>query len=151
MRKIIHILDHQNEQLAKEIQDVQQPAYRIEAELMGFYGIPQLHETIFQIQNSAETFVGYREQQLQGLLSYQVEEGVVDIHRLVVHPDHFRKGVGKKLVSYLLGHYRGYRFTVSTGRANKPAIALYKAFGFQEQRLIEVAPGITCTQFSLDN
>ncbi len=148
---MIHIVDHQNEQLAKEIQGIQQAAYRIEAELMGFHGIPQLHETISQIQNSAETFVGYKEEQLQGLLSYQVEEGEVDIHRLVVHPDHFRKGVGRKLVAYLLGSFRGYRFTVSTGTANKPAIALYKALGFQEQRLTEVAPGITCTEFSLDN
>lgn len=144
-------INHQNEQNAKEIQGIQQSAYRIEAELMGFYGIPQLHETISEIQNSTEVFVGYKEEQLMGILSYRVEEGIVDIHRLVVGPDHFRKGIGKKLVAYLLGHYRGYGFTVSTGTANKPAIALYKAFGFQEQRLIEVAPGITCTQFSLDN
>lgn len=148
---MIHILNLRNDRLAKEIQEIQQSAYRIEAELMGFYGIPQLHETVVEIQKSTETFVGYSEERLQGILSYQVEEGMVDIHRLVVHPGHFRKGVGRKLVAYLLERYRDYGIMVSTGTANKPAIALYKAFGFQEQRLIEVAPGITCTQFSLDN
>lgn len=148
---MISKINHQNEQNAKEIQGIQQSAYQIEAELMGFYGIPQLHETVAEIQKSDEVFVGYSEEGLMGIVSYRVEEGIVDIHRLVVDPGHFRKGVGRKLVAYLLEHYRGYGFTVSTGTANKPAIALYKAFGFQEQRLMEVAPGITCTQFSLGN
>lgn len=148
---MIRKINHQNKQNAKEIQGIQQSAYQIEAELMGFYGIPQLYETVAEIQKSDEVFVGYSEEGLMGIVSYRVEEGIVDIHRLVVDPDHFRKGVGRKLVAYLLEHYRGYGFTVSTGTANKPAIALYKAFGFQEQRLMEVAPGITCTQFSLGN
>lgn len=118
---------------------------------MGFDGIPQLTESLADIQKSAETFVGYSERQLQGVISYQIKEGTVDIHRLVISPDHFRKGIGKRLVKYLLEHYKGYELTVSTGTANKPAIALYKAFGFQEQQLIEVAPGIYCTQFCLSN
>lgn len=148
---MVRKIDHQNEQVAKDIQQVQQLAYLIEAELMGFYEIPQLHETVTEIQCSTETFIGYSEEQLLGILSYRVAEGIVDIHRLVVDPGHFRKGVGKRLLEFLLERYRGYEFTVRTGTANKPAIALYKTYGFQEQRLIEVAPGITCTQFSLNN
>lgn len=118
---------------------------------MGFDGIPQLHETFAEIQNSTEIFTGYLERQLQGVISYRVKEGVVDIHRLVVSPNHFRKGIGKSLVEYLLKQYDGYEFAVSTGTANKPAISLYKALGFQEQGSIEVAPGIHCTQFYLNN
>lgn len=144
-------MDHQNKEIAKEIQQIQQAAYRVEAELIGFDGIPQLYESFAEIQNSTETFTGYSEGSLQGVISYQVKEGIVDIHRLVVSPMHFRKGIGKKLVGYLLEHYEGYGLTVSTGTANIPAITLYKAFGFQEQRLIEVAPGIHCTQFYLSN
>ncbi|MBT2569374.1 GNAT family N-acetyltransferase [Planococcus sp. ISL-110] len=144
-------LDHQDKQIAKEIQQIQQAAYRVEAELMGFDAIPQLNESITEIQKSTETFAGYSEGQLQGVISYQINEGTVDIHRLVVSPGHFRKGIGKQLVGYLLKHCKGYEFTVSTGTANKPAIALYKAFGFQEQCLIEVAPGIYCTLFYLSN
>lgn len=144
-------INHQDEQVAKKIQQIQQQAYRIEAEMMGFYGIPQLHETVLEIQDSTEIFIGLNEEQLQGVISYRIEEGLVDIHRLVVAPCYFRKGVAKRLVEYVLRNYRGYEFTVSTGTANKPAIALYKTFGFQEQRLIEVAPGIHCTQFSLSN
>lgn len=148
---MIHKINHQNELFAKEIQKIQQAAYRIEAELMGFYEIPQLHETVHEIQCSAETFFGYSKERLLGVISCRVEEGIVDIHRLVVDPAQFRKGIGKQLIDYLLEHFRGYEFRVTTGTANKPAIALYKAYGFQEQRLIEVAPRIYCTQFSLSN
>lgn len=144
-------INHRNEQIAEEILAIQLPAYRLEAELMGFYEIPQLHETATDIQNSGELFVGCREEELIGVVSYKIAEGLVDIHRLVVSPAHFRKGIGKRLVEYLLKRYKGYEFIVSTGTANKPAIALYQAFGFQEQRKIEVAPGIECTEFSIRN
>lgn len=148
---IILKLDHQDSQIAKEIQQIQQEAYRVEAELIGFDGIPQLYETFDEIQKSTEVFAGYIDGQLQGVISYQAKEGIADIHRLVVSPSHFRKGIGRSLVKYLLEQYKGYGVTVRTGTANKPAIAFYKALGFQEQRLIEVAPGIHCTQFYLNN
>ncbi len=147
---MIREIDHQNKQLAKEIQKIQQAAYRIEAELMEFDGIPQLYETVREIQNSPDTFIGFSIERLQGVASYQVEQGIVDIHRLVVDPDQFRKGIGKQLVAYLLERYKGYEFVVSTGTANKPAIALYQANGFKEQRVFEVAPGVQCIQFSLN-
>ncbi|MDQ0428148.1 ribosomal protein S18 acetylase RimI-like enzyme [Planomicrobium stackebrandtii] len=138
-------------QIAKEIQQIQQAAYRVEAELIRFDGIPQLYETLAEIQKSNETFLGYSEGQLLGIISYQVKGGTVEIHRLVVSPNHFRKGVGKKLMEYLLEKFKEHDFTVSTGTANKPATALYKAFGFREQGLLEVAPGVYCTQFYLSN
>lgn len=118
---------------------------------MGFDGIPQLYETIAEIQHSTEIFIGCSETQLQGMLSYRITEGLVDIHRLVVSPKHFRKGIGRSLVEYLLDRYDGFDFAVSTGTANKPAISLYKSLGFQEQGFVEVAPGIHCTQFYLKN
>lgn len=144
-------IDHHKEQIAQEILKIQLPAYRIEAELMDFFEIPQLHETASDIQNSEEFFIGFQEEELMGVVSYKIAEGLVDIHRLIVNPAYFRRGIGKRLVEYLLKRYKGYDFTVSTGTANKPAIALYQAFGFQEQRKVEVAPGIECTAFSLRN
>ncbi len=145
----VYRLEHQDKQVAEKVQQIQQAAYRVEAELMGFYEIPQLYETIEEIQNSTETFIGYNEEQLQGVISCKIEAGVVDIYRLVVDPFYFRKGIGKKLLNHLLKKYHAYDFVVSTGSANKPAIALYKLFGFQEEAGVEVAPGIYCTQLHL--
>lgn len=144
-------LNHQDPKVAEKIQQLQQAAYQVEAELMGFYDIPQLHETVEEIQNSTEIFWGYTKQHVQGILSYKIEEGTVDIHRLIVDPDYFRLGIGRKLVGELIKKHRAYTVTVSTGSANKPAIALYKLFGFQEVGVMEVAPGIYCTQLQLNN
>lgn len=148
---MIAVLNHQDQQVAERIQEIQQAAYRIEAELMDFWGIPQLHETVREIQTSRELFLGYSEERLQGVLSYKVEKGMIGIHRLVVDPANFRKGIGRKLLSEMLKKYRGYDFKVSTGSANQPAITLYKLFGFQEIGVNQVAPGIYCTQLFLTN
>ena len=143
---MIRKVNHRNEYTAKAIQRIQRPAYLVEAELMGFEGIPQLKESTIEIQNSDETFLGYMEQEvLLGFISYKKENNIVDIHRLVVNPEHFRKGIGRKLLAYLMEEFEGMEFIVSTGKMNKPAKNLYTSFGFVETEDFEVAPGIFCT------
>ncbi|WP_084244014.1 GNAT family N-acetyltransferase [Planomicrobium okeanokoites] len=143
---MIRKVNHRNEYTAKAIQRIQRPAYLVEAELMGFEGIPQLKESTIEIQNSGETFLGYMEQEvLLGFISYKKENNIVDIHRLVVNPEHFRKGIGRKLLAYLMEEFEGMEFIVSTGKMNKPAKNLYTSFGFVETEDFEVAPGIFCT------
>lgn len=143
---MIREIDHRNEAAAKAIQRIQRPAYLVEAELMGFEGIPQLNESFLEIQNSGETFLGYLEQEfLMGFISYKKENNTIDIHRLVVDPEHFRKGIGSELLTSLTKTFKGMEFIVSTGKANKPAKNLYISFGFAESEDFEVAPGIFCT------
>lgn len=144
-------IDQTNEKTARDIQSIQRPAYRIEAELMGFHDIPHLSETIEEIQQSEETFLGYQEEYLKGFISYKEEGGIVDIYRLVVDPLQFRQGIARTLVGHLLGQHRKKEFIVSTGTENEPARKLYESFGFQEEEIFEVAPGVTCTQFRLAN
>lgn len=145
-------LDHRNESIAKAIQKIQRPAYLVEAEMMGFQGIPQLKESILEIRNSGEVFLGYLEEdQLLGFISYRRENNTIDIHRLVVDPGHFRKGIGRELLAFLLEKYKGIDFIVSTGSANTPAKRLYESFGFREQETFQVAPGIYCTCYRKNN
>ena len=144
---MIKRLNQQEEKTAKAIQKIQKPAYQVEAKLMGFEGIPQLNESILEIQNSGEVFIGYIENDLKGFISYKEENGVIDICRLVVAPEHFRQGIARKLLAFLLEQFDGYGFIVSTGSANTPAKKLYISFGFIESRSFEVAPGIYCTEF----
>lgn len=148
---MIQQLNHKNEKTAQTMLAIQHPAYRIEAEMMGFHGIPQLTETLSDLQDSEETFIGYSEEELRGFVSYREEEEAIDIYRLVVHPDHFRKGIARSLLTFLLKKYEGYNFIVSTGSANVPGRKLYEAFGFEEQQEFEVAPGIYCTEFFRKN
>ncbi|MBW9234550.1 GNAT family N-acetyltransferase, partial [Leptospira santarosai] len=114
-------------QLAHNILAIQLPSYQIEADLIEFQGIPALSETVDDIMDSKEIFIGYYEDnQLLGVLSYEENEDFVDICRLVVSPASFRKGIGRQLVSYVVEEIRGSRdVIVSTGLKNTPAVTLY--------------------------
>lgn len=149
---MIREVNHRNEYTAKSIQRIQRPAYLVEADLMGFRGIPQLNESILEIQNSGETFWGYIEQdRLMGFISYKEEGNIIDIHRLVVDPKQFRRGIGRQLLGSLMNKFEGLEFIVSTGKMNKPAKNLYTSFGFIETEDFEVAPGIFCTTLKKRN
>lgn len=149
---MIQELDHRSESTAKAIQRIQRPAYLVEAEMMGFQGIPQLKESTLEIRNSSEVFLGYLEEdRLLGFISYKKETNTIDIYRLVVDPEHFRKGVGRELLTFLLEKYKGMDFIVSTGKANVPAKKLYENYGFIEVEDFEVAPGVFCTALEKKN
>ncbi|MGB3259236.1 GNAT family N-acetyltransferase [Paenisporosarcina sp.] len=131
-------------ELAHNILSIQLPSYQTEADLIGFQGIPALLETVDDIMNSKETFIGYYENdQLLGVLSYEENADFVDICRLVVSPASFRKGIGRQLVSYVVEEIRGSRdVIVSTGLKNTPAVTLYEKLGFKQERTMEIAPGV---------
>lgn len=140
---MIVYLNDMNETLADEILAIQIPSYHIEAALIGFLGIPQLMDTVDSIMTSEEIFIGYRlDHEWAGFLSYSVEKDTMEICRLVVHPQHFRKGIGGKLIEASFALASGKKIIVSTGSENQPALNLYKRFGFVIINEIEVAPGI---------
>lgn len=141
---MIKPLDLTNKQLAQSVLSIQLPAYQLEADLIGFQGIPALSETVEDLMKCSETFIGYYEgNDLLGVLSYEETENLVDICRLVVAPASFRKGVGRQLVEYVLNEVRQTRdTTVSTGQKNVPAVTLYTKLGFTEEKSFEVAPGV---------
>lgn len=150
---MIQILDHRKEEIAAAIVAVQIPAYRVEADLIGFDGIPALQDTPSAIMASNEYFVGYSEDgSLIGVISYESGEREIDICRLVVHPDHFRKGIASKLLRHVLEltALSDKQVVVSTGRDNGPAVAFYKRYGFVETGTREVAPGFFIANFELN-
>lgn len=127
------VLDHRDRELASRIRDLQRASYAIEAKLIGFDKMPPLVEDVADIAQLTLTLLGAVERgDLLGLLGYRRDGGVVDIDRLAVDPAHLRCGVGRTLVEAL--HRRepdADRFEVSTGAANEPAIALYRAMGYR--------------------
>ncbi|WP_431801799.1 GNAT family N-acetyltransferase [Halobacillus andaensis] len=144
---MIRLLNHRNSQTAKEMLTVQAAAYKVEARLIRSNKIPRLYDTVKDIQLSDETFVGYRESNvLTGFVSYKAANTDIEIHRLVVAPAHFKKGIGKALIGHLFS-LSPQKITVSTGTENKPAVQLYQSLGFKEGRKMEVAPGLWLTEF----
>jgi ribosomal protein S18 acetylase RimI-like enzyme len=147
---MIRKLNLQHEVEAQHLLDLQQKSYTVEARLIGYHDIPPLHDSLERLQQCTETFYGYfvKRQCLVGAISYKREGRVLDIHRLMVHPNHFRKGIAASLLQFVERAEDGVdTITVATGTKNKPAIHLYRRFGFRETENRELTPGISMTFF----
>lgn len=132
---------------AARVVELQQAAYAIEAELIGFAGIPPLHDTAKDVMGYELVWVGaFAGDRLVGGLGYVDDVGHRDIDRLFVEPARSRQGIGRALVDSVLDKPE---VRVATGTANLPAIALYQALGFVAGSQREIAPGVTVTEFTL--
>jgi ribosomal protein S18 acetylase RimI-like enzyme len=121
---------------------LQRASYRVEADLLSVETLPALTESGEELRAGGEAFLGaYDGPRLVGAVSWRRLGGLLDIHRLVVHPDAFRRGVASRLLDALDEAQPGAtRTIVATGAANDPARRLYERRGFQpyDERL---APG----------
>jgi ribosomal protein S18 acetylase RimI-like enzyme len=142
-------LDLSDDVLAGSLLDLQQRAYAIEAELVGSDEIPPLRETVDQLRSCHETFLGALvDGLLVGAVSWRLDGDTVDIHRLVVDPACFRRGIGATLVrATLAAEPSATSAIVQTGARNEPAKALYLAHGFEQIDEVDVAPGLRVARF----
>lgn len=147
---MIRKIDLKNREEVFLLLDLQSMSYVVEARLIGFHDIPPLHDTIHSLQQSEETFYGYFiEGQLVGAISFKKIGDLADICRLMVHPDHFRKGIASSLLRFLEKSSDGIRrLTVMTGAKNAPAIKLYRKLGFIEVEQNNVVPGVPMVVFN---
>lgn len=130
---------------AERLLAVQQGAYAAEAELMGFDGIPPLHETLEELlEADDQRWLGrFDGPTLVGGLAWEEDgdAGVV-LSRLAVAPAAFGQGHARALLEAFDREVAGRAVTVSTGAANAPALALYRGRGFEEVGEEEIAPGV---------
>jgi ribosomal protein S18 acetylase RimI-like enzyme len=137
----------------RQLWDLQRPAYAVEARLIGFDGIPALHESLEQLRECGESFLGVRDEAaLVGAVSWtRVPSGALDICRLVVHPNAHRRGIATALLDALDSTEPADLTVVSTGTANLPALALYRRRGFVPVGERQIAPGVTITLLERKN
>jgi ribosomal protein S18 acetylase RimI-like enzyme len=141
----IELLDLSDEAMAREVMALQRAAYRVEADLIGFDGIPPLHETLDELIAEPLHWIGIRDEgRVVAALAYELIDDLCDINRLVVSPDYFGQGLASALVGSLLDKPR---IIVSTGTENTPARRLYEKLGFRRTGEREIAPGVTVTQY----
>ena len=118
---------------------LQRASYRIEAALLGARTLPALSETPRRLKAAGESFLGaFEGERLVGAIAWKRRGPLVDIHRLVVHPDRFRRGIGGELLDALAAlEADAERSIVATGAANAPARRLYERHGFRpvEERM----------------
>lgn len=133
----------------KSVIELQKASYKVEAEIIRFYEIPLLKDTIASLNLCDEIFYGYYiNGVLVGIISYKVINKVLDIHRVAIHPLYFRRGIAIKLISYIEELENSIeRVKVCTGKVNLPAVSLYLKNGFKKIKDIEICKGFYVTQF----
>jgi GNAT superfamily N-acetyltransferase len=135
----IRALDLGDSRTLDAIVALQRASYRIEAELLGARTLPALTETPRQLRATGERFLGaFEGDRLVGAVSWKRSGPLVDVHRMVVHPDRFRRGIAGRLLEALDAQEPdAERTIVATGAANAPARRLYERYGFTpvEERL----------------
>lgn len=125
-------VDIQNPDVARQIQALQLAAYQVESELIGYPQLPPLLETVEVLQGTGEQFLVFREAgHILGTVAYVRANDTLEICRLVVSPDQFRRGIAGKLLNVLEEIEPGISYlTVSTAEKNLPAITLYQKHGY---------------------
>jgi ribosomal protein S18 acetylase RimI-like enzyme len=138
-----------------EVLRLQRAAYAVEAALLGDDRIPPLHEDAEQLRAAALQWLGVPvpppgpPSGLAAAVAWVVQDGVLDLHRLVVDPSCARRGLGRRLVQHLLDAHPDRPAVVSTGRGNAPARRLYEGLGFREVGTVEVLPGLQVVRYEL--
>jgi ribosomal protein S18 acetylase RimI-like enzyme len=146
---LINKIDLQNKNLAEELLALQKASYLVEAKLINFFEIPPLLETIDELRECEESFLGYFVgDELAGAVSYTIDGDALTICRMVVHPDHFRKRIAQKLLTAVENNNRRLTiFKVSTGKENPPAKNLYLKNGYKLINDLEIVQGLYISNF----
>jgi len=137
---VVAELDLGDDATLERLLALQRASYAVEAELIGAPELPPMRETAAQLRGCGETFLGVCDGgELLGAISFRRAGGTVDIHRLVVDPGAFRRGVATALLDALEARETdATHWTVGTGAENAPARALYSRRGFTatEERVV---------------
>ncbi|MFF1569921.1 GNAT family N-acetyltransferase [Streptomyces sp. NPDC058293] len=146
-------LDLSDPDTLRHLWDLQRASYAVEARLIGFEGIPPLHESLEQLRACDESFLGVRDElRLVGAVAWtRLPNGALDICRLVVHPVAHRRGVATALLDALDSIEPAELTIVSTGTANLPAVELYRRRGFIPVGKRQIASGVTVTLMERKN
>ena len=131
---MIRRIDHSKLGNANNIWDIFQHSYTVEAKILKVDNFPPLNRSISQIMKSNNIFFAfYNCSDLVALIEIDSSKKNTHIQSLVVCPKYFRRGIGSKMVQFVLDTYNSNIFTVETGADNYPAINLYKHFAFKEE------------------
>ncbi|MGW5850749.1 GNAT family N-acetyltransferase [Streptomyces sp. NPDC055254] len=147
----IRPLDLADDATAAAVHRIGLDAYAVEAELIGFDGIPALREDLATMRARALHWVGAvrADGELAGFLAWaEAADGALLIDRLCVAPAHFRRGVASRLMRHALTDLPDRPVHVTTGADNAPAVRLYEGLGFVRGADFSPAPGLRMAAFT---
>ncbi|MER5732557.1 GNAT family N-acetyltransferase [Streptomyces sp. NPDC002138] len=154
---LVRPLDLTDDATAAAVYRVGRAAYTVEAELIGFDGIPALRESLAELRARPLNWLGAVSPagEVAGFLAWErvAEPGAAraeaSIDRLCVDPAWFRRGIGSLLLRHLLDDVLpGRSVGVTTGAANTPAMTLYPRMGFTRGADFSPVPGLVMASFT---
>ncbi|MEU8617274.1 GNAT family N-acetyltransferase [Streptomyces sp. NPDC048623] len=146
---LIRELDLSDTATAAAVHEVGRRAYAVEADLIGFDGIPALHESLPDMQARPLRWLATMtsDGRVAAFVAWQTHAGtdprVTVIDRVCVDPVWFRRGLASRLLNHLLTEVvDSGEVRVSTGADNRPAVTLYQRLGFSRAADYEPVPGL---------
>ncbi|MCR5489763.1 MAG: GNAT family N-acetyltransferase [Saccharofermentans sp.] len=125
-----------SEEDLQEILDLQHLAYQSEAALFGRQDIQPLMETLDELaeEYKAGTVLKMTDEngKIIGSVRGKEADGTLYIGKLMVHPDHQRKGYGRKLVTAIEECCPGRRYELFTSTRSINNIRLYESLGYKK-------------------
>lgn len=119
----------------QEILDLQYLAYQTEAARFGRYDIQPLTETLDELKEQFERGIFLKLVENDGTIIGSVraysKDGTAFIGKLMVHPDHRRKGYATKLVTEIEKCFPGHRYELYTSTRSIENISLYEKLGYR--------------------
>jgi ribosomal protein S18 acetylase RimI-like enzyme len=145
---MIKKLDNKNKEIATEILNIQISSYLVEAKIIDYYNLPPLKDTTDSLQECEETFFAYYlEEKICGIISFKRDETEIDLHRLIVSPEYFRKGVAQKLLDFVETIEGIKSMRTTTGAKNTPAVNFYLKNGFFKLQEVRIDEHLTLSSF----
>ena len=121
----------------REILELQYLAYQSEAELFGSRDIPPLKQTLEELTAEHESGVILKMTnggKIIGSVRANERDGTVFIGKLMVHPDHRKRGYGSLLLTEIENCFPGKRYELFTSTRSLDNIRLYQKLGYSEFR-----------------
>jgi ribosomal protein S18 acetylase RimI-like enzyme len=120
---------------ARAILELQKQAYQTEAELYNDFSIPPLTQTLDDIKGQYQTHIflkAVKNSAIIGSIRAYEKNGTSHIGRLIVHPDHQNKGIGKRLMHEIENCFATTgRFELFTGSKSEKNLHFYQKLGYR--------------------
>lgn len=125
-----------SEEDLQEILELQHLAYQSEAALFGRQDIQPLTETLDELaeEYKAGTVLKMTDEngKIIGSVRGKEADGTLYIGKLMVHPDHQRKGYGRRLLTAIEECCPGRRYELFTSTRSVNNICLYESLGYKK-------------------
>ncbi len=128
----------------QSILELQFLAYQSEAELLNNYEIPPLKQTLSEIRNEYAKGVILKAVDSSGRIIGSVRAyqdcDTVHIGKLIVHPEHQKKGIGTALLHEIETVCPSARYELFTSDKSQNNLRLYEKSGYERFKEQEMTP-----------